>query len=300
MDTIIFALPGNEELTTKLIYKLDAEKGEAVIRHFPDGETYVRVSSDVKDKRVVLVCTLNSPDDKILPLYFLSKTVKDLGAGSVCLIAPYLSYMRQDKRFNTGEGITSAYFGRLVSGFADTLITIDPHLHRIASLSEIYYIPTQIMHAAQSISDWIRKNITKPVLVGPDSESEQWVAQVARDAGAPFVVLEKTRHGDRDVKVSIPHVEAYTDYTPVLVDDIISTATTMVRTVAQLRGVGMKAPICIGIHGIFADNAYEELLEAGAKEVVTTNAITHKSNRIDISDLLAQGYQHLLRDQPIM
>ena len=189
MKTILFALPGNEELAKALAGKLKAEMGEATIRRFPDGESYVRILSGVKDKKVVLVCTLHQPDEKLLPLYFLSKTAKDLGAKCTCLVAPYLAYMRQDKIFHEGEGVTSAYFAQLVSGFADSLLTVDPHLHRISSLGEIYSMPTKVVHAADAISDWIKKHIKNPVLVGPDSESEQWVSEVAKNAGAPFLVL---------------------------------------------------------------------------------------------------------------
>ena len=154
--TIIFSLPGNEELTEKLAKQLQAEVGETTIRHFPDGETYIQIKSDVKNKRVVLVCTLNEPDGKLLPLYFLSKTARELGAECTCLIAPYLAYMRQDKRFHPGEAISSEYFGALISQFAETLVTVDPHLHRRSSLSEIYSIPNKVIHAANHISEWIR------------------------------------------------------------------------------------------------------------------------------------------------
>ncbi len=84
--TILFALPGNEEPTEKLAMYLKIEKGVSVIREFPDGETYIQLQSDVKDKRVILVCSLVQPDKKLLPLYFLSKTAKDLGAESICLV----------------------------------------------------------------------------------------------------------------------------------------------------------------------------------------------------------------------
>ena len=144
MKNIVFALPGNEQLTEKLAAQLNAEIGETNIRQFPDGETYVQIKSDVKDKKVILVCTLHQPDDKLLPLYFLSKTAIDLGAKCTCLIAPYLAYMRQDRRFNPGEAITSEYFGSLISQFAETLVTVDPHLHRRSSLSEIYGIPSEV------------------------------------------------------------------------------------------------------------------------------------------------------------
>lgn len=287
MEIILFALPGNEELTAKLAQQLQAETGETTIRQFPDGETYIRILSDVKNKCVVLVATLHQPDEKLLPLYFLSQTAKSLGAKCTCLVAPYLAYMRQDKVFNLGEGVTSDYFGKLISGFADSLITVDPHLHRRESLTEVYHIPAEGVHAANAISKWVKKNIENPVLVGPDSESEQWVSKVAANAGAPFIVLEKTRHGDRDVEVSIPQVDAYKSHTPVLVDDIISTARTMIETVEHLKKAGMKPPVCIGVHAVFAGNAYEDLEKAGA-EVVTCNTIPHRSNKIDLSNLLAE------------
>lgn len=293
MKTILFALPENEMLAEKLIARFECEKGEVTIRHFPDGETYIRIHSEVKDKRVILLCTMHRPDDKLLPLYFLSKTAKELGAACTCLIAPYLAYMRQDKRFNPGEAVTSEYFGALISGFAETIVTIDPHLHRRSSLSEVYQIPTQVMHASAHISSWIRNNVENPVMIGPDSESEQWVSKVAKNAGTPFIVLEKTRHGDRHVEVSVPHVEAYQNHTPVLVDDIISTARTMIETVGHLNRAGMKAPVCIGVHAVFAGTAYADLMSAGARKVITCNTIPHKSNEINISDLLAEGLEKL-------
>lgn len=276
-------------MTAQLAERLQGEIGEVNIRQFPDGETYVQVLSEVKGRSVLIVCTLHEPDAKLLPVYFLSNTAKDLGATDVGLVAPYLAYMRQDKRFHPGEGITSEYFGALISRFADSLVTIDPHLHRRSSLAEIYSIKNRVMHAADHISEWIRTNVENPLLVGPDGESEQWVSEVAKNAGSPFIVLTKVRHGDKDVEVSVPHVERYANHTPVLVDDIISTGRTMIETIGHLKAAGMNAPICIGVHAVFAGNAYSELQAAGAARIVTCNTIPHESNAIDISDLLALG-----------
>lgn len=285
MNPIILALPGNEQLAESLAQQLGASIGNVTMRHFPDGESYIQIHDDVKDKKVVLVCSLHQPDKKLLPLYFLSNVAKDLGAKCTCLVAPYLAYMRQDKIFHEGEGITSRYFATLLSQFADSLVTVDPHLHRISNLGEIYSIPNKVVHAAIYISEWIKNNIEKPVLVGPDSESEQWVSEVAKKAAAPFLVLQKTRHGDRDVEVSVPQVEQFKQHTPVLVDDIISTARTMIETVGHLKKAGMQPPVCIGVHAVFADNAYQDLLNAGASKVMTCNTIPHESNAIDLSDL---------------
>jgi ribose-phosphate pyrophosphokinase len=291
MNPIVFALPGNEVLAKSIASALQADVGEMVIRQFPDGETYVRVLSNVKDRKTIMVCTLAYPDEKLLPLYFLSKTLKSLGADCTCLVAPYLSYMRQDKVFNKGEGVTSEYFASLISGFADTLITIDPHLHRRHSMSEIYSIPCEVLHASPLISKYISEHIINPLLIGPDSESEQWVSEVAKNANAPFIVLEKTRLGDRDVKVTIPQIEKFKNYTPVLVDDIISTARTMIETLNHLKKTAVNRPVCIGVHGVFAGNAFEELLKAGASQVVTTNSIPHNSNQIDLTPLIMKSLQ---------
>lgn len=289
MATILFVFPGNEKLAYSLIEKLGAEKGEFTTRQFPDGETYLQLLSDVKDKRVVLLCTLYRPDDKFLPLYFFSQTLKEQGAVSVCLLAPYLAYMRQDKQFHEGEVVTSRLFAKLLSQFVDSIITVDPHLHRINSLSEIYTIPTKTLHADNVIADWIKKNIRKPVLVGPDMESKQWVEEVAKKTNTPFLILEKLRRGDKDVEVSVPDIERYKDHTPVLVDDIISTARTMIKTVEQLNNAGMQPTVCIGVHALFSGDAYEELKKAEVEQIVTCNTIQHESNQIDISNLLIEA-----------
>lgn len=134
----------------------------------------------------------------------------------------------------------------------------------------------------------IKGNIKNPVLIGPDEESRQWVEDVANKAGAPFTVLTKIRHGDKDVEVSVPDVEKYRDHTPVLVDDIVSTARTMIETVDHLNDAAMNSPVCIGVHAVFAGNAYLELEKAGVEKIVTCNTIKHDSNEIDISNILAE------------
>jgi len=289
MEKIVFALPGNELLTQKIISGLNVTKGDLTIRHFPDGETYVRVISNVSGKDIILVCTLNYPDDKLLALFFLSKNLKDLGAKKITLIAPYLAYMRQDKKFKPGEAITSNYFAKIISEIADELITIDPHLHRRHSMSEIYSIPCKVLHASGLIAGYIKNKIKDPLLIGPDSESEQWVSEVALSAKAPFIILEKERRGDKDVKITVPQTEKYKNCTPVLIDDIISTAHTMMETIQHLKDAGMKMPVCIGVHPIFAGNAFEELKKSGAGEIITCNTITHSSNKIDITDLIGKN-----------
>ncbi len=257
-------------------------------RHFPDGETYLRLLSEVKGKNIVLVCSLSKPDDKFLPLIFLAKALKTLGSLKITLVTPYLSYMRQDKIFKPGEALTSAIFADLLSQFVDWIITVDHHLYRRKNMNEIYSIPCTVLHTAPLISQFIQNNIERPLIIGPASESEQWVSEVAANAGVPFVILQKIRLGDRDVEVSVRMVDKYRDHTPVLVDDIVSTARTMIETVKHINDTGLRKPVCIATHGVFVGNAYNELLNAGAEKVITSNTIVHLSNQIDISEIIAE------------
>ena len=294
MKPIMFIMPGQEELGESLLAGGGFEKGVLELRNFPDGESYIRVLSDVADAQIIILCQLHQPNEKILPLLLLVGTLRDLGVHSIGLVAPYLAYMRQDKRFHEGEGVSAQYFARLLSQQFDWLLTVDPHLHRIHALNEVYSIPSTALSAVQPIAQWLSGQVNKPIIIGPDGESEQWATKVALAAGCPFEVLSKERFGDREVRVSVPHVADFLDHTPVLVDDIISTGHTMMQAAAHLRESGMRTPVCIGVHGIFAAGALAQMQAAGL-QVVTTNSIADPSNQIDLAPLILEGLQQFLQ-----
>jgi len=286
MMAVLFAMPGNEALAAALARLLDAEQGEMEHRHFPDGETYLRFATPVAGKSVMLFCSLYAPDAKTLPLLLAAAALKDLGATRVGLAAPYLPYMRQDKRFKDGEAVTSASFARILSAAFDWIATIDPHLHRYGTMDEIYAVPVAVGHAAPVLADHLRRHRADVFLVGPDEESEQWVAAIGAAAGVPHVTMRKTRHGDRDVSIDMPGLEAFRGRRPVLADDMISSGYTMEVAVRQLMGQGFPKPLCLAVHGIMAEHALERLQKAGA-EVVTANTIPGPTARLDVTPLLA-------------
>ena len=295
MSAVLFALPGNETMAAKLAAELGAEIGALELRRFPDEELHLRFATDITGRNAIFVCTLDRPDGKFLPLAFAAATARELGAAEVGLVAPYLSYMRQDRHFEAGDAETAPIFAACLSRTADWLVTVDPHLHRLKNLSLIYSIPTRSQHAAALISKWIAENVPDAVLIGPDAESAQWVGEVAKDAGKPFVVLTKTRRGDRDVSVTVPEVERWRAATPVLVDDIISTGRTMAETLGHLAREKMKPAVCIGVHAVFAPGAYDDLRRYEPARIVTTDTIAHQTNAIDVAGLLAEGVRALWR-----
>lgn len=286
---IIFAWYDSQVIASHLIQELGAIQGDYQLHSFPDGESLPVIKTDVEGAEVIIIATLHQPDTKFLPLILLAETMRQCGALRVGLVCPYLSYMRQDIAFVKGESVTSRIFADYISKAFDWLVTVDPHLHRYHDLAEIYSISTTNVQASPAIMQWIQTHVTNPILIGPDAESEQWVAALSVLANIPYQVLLKQRYGDAEVEVSLPDVLKLKDYTPVLVDDIISTAATMIETVKHIHNLGLKAPVCIGTHAVFAKDAYQRLLDTKVAGVYSCNTIEHPSNRIDISGLIANA-----------
>tara|TARA_R110002072_G_scaffold1655_1_gene13953 strand:+ start:679 stop:1572 length:894 start_codon:yes stop_codon:yes gene_type:complete len=287
MKPVIIVFPDMLPLAAKLTPLLGAEQLELEWRHFPDGESLLTLPPNLADRDVAFLATLRDPDRLALPLRFAAETARDLGAKSVGLIAPYLAYMRQDKRFHPGEAVSAPLFAAFLSDSFDWLVTIDPHLHRNSDLSRLFAIPVAHAATAPIIAGWINENIPDAVLLGPDSESQQWVAEVARLARCPYEVLRKVRRGDRAVDVSLPQSDVLGAGTPVILDDIASSGQTLVRTLMQLRALKADPAVCVIIHAVFAGSSYEDILAAGAARIVTTDTIPHSSNEISVAPMLS-------------
>jgi len=292
-NSIIFSFPGNKICAHFLAKKFHIEAGELIIKRFPDGESYVRINSKVKNKTVILFCALNNPNKKILSLMFAAQTLKELGAKKIILISPYLSYMRQDKRFEPGEAVTSLLFAQYLSSWVDYLITIDPHLHRIPHLSKIYSIPVMTLHATNEIAHWIKKNIKLPFLVGPDIESKQWVSEIAHQLKAPYIVCKKERLSAHEVKMNIPQF-SITNETLVLIDDMISTGSSMLAILKQLTSQGYHNVICLAVHPLLNKKIKNDLLAAGATAIITCNTIPDSTNKINILDLIGMNLEKII------
>jgi len=284
---LLVPLPGAEAFAERLAHAGGFELGALETRRFPDGERYLRLLCDPAGRLVDIVGELSRPDDRFLTLAFAADTLREHGAREVGLVAPYLGYLRQDARFQPGEAITSRTFARLLSGLVDRLVTVDPHLHRIATLDEVYAVPSVTLHAAPLIGDWIAREVDSPLVIGPDLESEQWASQVAMRAGAPYAVLEKQRFGDRDVRVATPGLSRFAGRQPVLIDDIASSGRTLIAASEALQAQGFSPPVCVVVHAIFGEDALARVSQAAAR-VVSTDTIEHATNAISVAPLIAE------------
>ncbi|MFC4821765.1 ribose-phosphate diphosphokinase [Dokdonella ginsengisoli] len=294
MKPLLLAFAEGLDLAGELACGLDAITGSVLRHRFPDRESLVRLDGDCRGREVIVLCSLRDPDDLALPLLFAARTARELGARRVGLVAPYLAYMRQDARFHPGEAVSSTHYAAFLSWTFDWLVTVDPHLHRRASLAEIFAMPTRRVSAMPPVAEWIRANVAAPLLIGPDEESRQWVQEAAARIQAPFVVLAKHRRGDRDVEVSIPGAALPAGRTPVLLDDIAASGGTLIQAVSRVRRLGGADPVCVVVHGLFADACDRALLQAGAARVVSTDAVPHATNAIGLAAELVPAIRELL------
>ena len=290
--TLLFTLEPHP-LQQKLCDQLGLEPGHLELRRFPDGESYIRITTPVTGAHCIVLADLSRPDSKYLAYVFLFETLRELGAKSVGLVAPYLCYMRQDRRFVDGEAVTSRLFARSLSSHIDWLVTVDPHLHRYQSLDEIYRIPTKVVQGAPALAGWLQGQ-DNVLLVGPDAESEQWVSSIAQASGHPYVIGAKQRLGDRQVEVTLPDISRYRGWKAVIIDDVISSGRTIGECVKALKAQGADTIVCAAVHGIFAEASDTYLLGTGLKALVTTNTIPHSTNEIDVSALLTSPIRHFL------
>lgn len=298
MNRVLLPFPPQRTLAEAMAPLIGARMGRLDWRHFPDGESLVTIDDELGDADVAIVASLHHPDELALALRFAAATAREFGARSVGLIAPYLAYMRQDKRFHPGEAVSAPLFAGFLEESFDWLVTADPHLHRNPQLASLYRISVQRVATAPLVADWIHENVANALIIGPDSESDQWVSDIARRAQVPYQVLNKIRHGDRDVEVSLPDMAFAHGRTPVIVDDIVSSGRTVIETLAHLKRLGLPAAVLVAIHALFAEDAYQQVLAAGAARVVSTDSINHPSNTISIAALLANASVQLFGDSP--
>ena len=293
---ILVAFPEMRPLAEDLAPALGADLLALDWHHFPDGESLISLPGDLDGADVAFLATLRDPDRLALPLRFAAATAREMGARRVGLIAPYLGYMRQDRRFERGQAVSAPLFAQFLGESFDWLASVDPHLHRIARLQDVFPMPAIRAVSAPLLATWISTNLPDAVLLGPDSESQQWVAEVARLAGRPYEVLRKVRSGDRSVDVSVPESAALHEGTPVILDDIASSGVTMARAVERLLAAGTAAPVCLAIHAVFADGAQDTIMSAGAAGIISTDTIPHSTNVIGIVDILSETTLSALKE----
>ena len=261
-------------------------------RHaFPDGETRLRLPHHLPP-RVVILRGLQQPNAKLTELLLAAAGARELGAQHISLVCPYLAYMRQDMAFTPGEVVSQRHIGRLLGAAFERLVTVDPHLHRVATLEEV--MPNRqgvALTAAPLWGRFIAQRLPGALLLGPDEEAGQWVRVAAAAGALDHAVCHKQRHGDRDVDVALPAVPAVPvqGRAVVLLDDVASTGRTLMAAARGAQAMGAASVDAAVTHALFVGDALAELHASGVRHVWSTDAVPHPTNALSLVPLLAQA-----------
>ncbi len=272
---------------------LGAGYQDVEVREFPDGELYVRIPADVGGADIVYVNSLaGRPNDLLVETVLTLKTLEDLGARTVYSVLAYIPYARQDSRFNPGEAVSALVVSELLKSLrVDRIYTFDLHLHRFRDPRELFGDVLVNLTAVRDLARYLRRyhELRDCVVVGPDEESEQWARTASEElGGVPYTTMEKRRISSTDVVVEPRDPDLVRERCAVVVDDIISTGSTIVETVRALRKLGVGDTYVAATHAILALGAYSKLAKLGLRDVVASDTVLSPISRVHVAPIVAR------------
>lgn len=276
----------------RLANRLDVELAEVTLHRFPDGESLIQIPT-LLPEHLLIYRSLDHPNNKLIELLLCARTARESGVKRITLVAPYLCYMRQDIANNPGEAVSQRIIGKMLADLFDDVITVDPHLHRIARLDEAIPLQNAIaLTAVNEIGTFLKQQLDTAILLGPDSESEQWVSKIAAKTGYDYAVADKIRRGDRQVDITLPE-RNYSNKPVVIIDDMASTGRTLAQAASLLQAAGAGSVYAAITHPLFCGDAEEHILGAGIKAIWSTDSINHSTSVIQLDKLLAEAVQSI-------
>lgn len=273
---------------------------EAIEAHaFPDGE--IRVTVAPAARTTILYAPLDRPNDKLIALLFAAEALRRGGSERLVLVAPYLCYMRQDTAFHPGEAISQKVVGPLLARHFDRVLTVDAHLHRTADIRDaLPGTEAENLSAMPAIAEALAAEgiDRRTVVIGPDEESEPWVADLAGRLGLDHQVARKIRHGDREVEIAVADAAALRGRPALLVDDIVSSGGTLAQCIRALVAAGAGPIDAVVTHALFPASLAAELAALGLRSLRSTDSVPHPTNAIALDRLLASALVSELGARP--
>jgi len=266
---------------------------------FPDGEIAVTVGPAAPT--TILYVPLDQPNEKLLTILFAAEALRRGGCSRLVLLAPYLCYMRQDIAFHPGEAISQTAIGKLLAGLVDRVITVDAHLHRTATLGEVFPgIEAEDLSAMPEIAKALRASGLDPatVVIGPDAESRPWVEALATLIGAGSAVARKIRRGDRSVEIMFDDPSLIAGRPALLVDDIVASGGTLITCTQALQAAGATSVDAVITHALFPAEMIGAFKAAGIGSIRSTTTVPHPTNAIALDDLFADALACEIRKPP--
>ena len=247
--------------------------GACTTERFPDGEVMVQLDESVRGHEVVLLQGTSYPvNDHLLELLALTDACRRAAARHVVAVVPYFGYARSDRRDGRRGPITARLVATMLEAAGvDHLITLDAHT---PALEGFFSIPMDNLSAVHVLAAALRAQATADVVVvAPDHGAVHLADRYALALGASVAVCHKQRTGPTTVSVGRITGDVAGRHC-VVVDDMISTGSTIVESIRALREAGAKEDILVAAtHGVLVPGALTRLAAARVKSLYVTDSI---------------------------
>jgi ribose-phosphate pyrophosphokinase len=266
----IFGGRAHPALTQEICDYLNVPSGRLAAFDFSDGETFCQIEENVRGTDVFVVQPTCQPvNQNLMELLILLDALKRSSAGRVTAVIPYYGYARQDKKDAPRVPITAKLVADLISAAgADRLLTMDLHASQIQGF---FNIPVDHLFAAPVVLEAIRDlAIDDLVIVSPDPGGVERARAIAKRLHAGLAIVDKRRTAPNTAEV-MNVIGDVAGRNTLILDDIIDTAGTLVKTAEALREKGARQMVAVGVHGVLSGPALDRLSEAPLTDVVITN-----------------------------
>ncbi len=268
----LFAGTSNPELAQEIAANAGIKLGKIAITEFPDGETSVEILHSVRGCDVFVLQTVAlKPNHYLMELLIIIDALKRASAKSITAVIPYYGYCRQDRKTSTRVPITAKLVANLIekSG-ANHIVTMDLHAPQVQGFFDV---PVDDLQAYPVLLDSLKDlNFNEFIVVTPDIGSVKLARAYANKSGVEYVIIDKSRTSATEVSV----LNLYGDVkgkNVLLIDDICSTAGTLVAAAKACQDGGAKRIVAMITHGVFVDEAIEKIEASPIEALVVSNTI---------------------------
>jgi ribose-phosphate pyrophosphokinase len=268
----LFSGTANRPLTEKIGAHIGVPVGESRLQRFADGEVYFQLLENVRGVDVFVVQPTCYPvDQHLVELLVMIDALKRASAARITVVVPYYGYARQDRKDRPRVAISAKLVADLLTtAGADRALFVDLHA---AQIQGFFNIPVDHIFASPVLVSYFReRNLPNLTVVSPDAGGVERARFFAQKIGAPLAIVDKRR---TDINVTeVMHVIGdVKGKTCLIIDDIIDTAGTLVKTVDALYENGALAVHACASHAVLSGPAIERIAASRLQELVVTDTI---------------------------
>ena len=268
----IFCGTANEPLADEVCAFLGLTRGQANVTRFKDGEVYVQIQENVRGCDVFLMQPTCRPvDEHLMELLMMVDALKRASARRITAVIPYFGYARQDRKDKPRVPISSKLVADLLTtAGADRALVVDLHAPQ---LQGFFNIPVDHLFASPVLVDHFKKlSLPNLTVVSPDAGGVERARFFAKKMDAALAIVDK-RRVEMNVAEIMHVIGDVHGRTCLVIDDLIDTAGTLVKTAAALKENGALAVYACASHAVLSDPAVENISKSAITEVVVTNTI---------------------------